>query len=103
MSKEELLTLYNEADYSTKRQVWHMAIDGQPEYQPSGRHRDIAKILEEYDNKYGEHTNIYTMELEHLLKRGFDEFDLVTSCIKFGYVLGRRAEKRARYTRNKNK
>lgn len=100
MSKEELLTLYNEADYSTKRQAWHMAIDGQPEYQPSGRHRDIAKILEEYDSKYEEHTNIYCMELEHLLRRGFDEFDLVTSCIKFGYVLGRRAEKRARYSRN---
>lgn len=96
LSKADFEALYNGADHKTKRTAWHMIIDGQPEYAPGGRHRDIARILAEYENKYEDSTRIYTSELDHLMKRSFDLWDLVTSCIQFGYVIGRRAEKNNR-------
>jgi len=96
LSKADFEELYNGADHNTKRTAWHMIIDGQPENTPGGRHRDIARILTEYESKYEDSTRIYTSELEHLMKRSFDLWDLVTSCIAFGYVIGRRAEKNHR-------
>ena len=96
ISKAEFEALYNGADHKTKHTAWHMIIDGQPEYTPGGRHRDIARIIAEYENRYEDSTRIYTTELEHLKERSVDLWDLMTSCIAFGYVIGRRAEKNNR-------
>ena len=64
--------------------------------------RDIEKVLAEYDSKYEGKSKIYATEVNDLLERSTDTFDLLWNCIKFGYVLGRRAERSKQYKRNRN-
>lgn len=64
--------------------------------------RDITKVFEEYDNKYEQKSRIYASEINELLERSNDTFELITNCIKFGYVVGRRAERSKRYKRSRN-
>jgi hypothetical protein len=65
--------------------------------------RNVEKVLAEYDSRYEGKSKIYATEITELLERSTDSFDLLWSCIRYGYVLGRRAEKNARYNkRNRN-
>lgn len=63
--------------------------------------RDITKVLEEYDSKYEHKSKIYATEINELLERSTDTFDLIMNCIRFGYVVGRRAERNKRYNKSR--
>jgi len=63
--------------------------------------RDIDKVLEEYDSKYEGKSKIYATEIDELFNRSKDTFELVMNCIRFGYVVGRRAERNKRYNKSR--
>ena len=101
LSQKEFVELYVNADEETRNTIDEMILGAQPEQKKRRYPRDIDKIMDEYETKYSRKSNIYATELDELMSRSKDKFDLVVNCIRFGYVVGRRAEKRARYTRKK--
>ena len=102
MSQKEFIELYVNADEDTKKRVDDLVHFYHNDTNEDKPRRDIDKILTEYDSKYD--PRIYATEINYIRSKSRgDEWELMMNCIKFGYVLGRRAEKRARYTRNKNK
>ena len=106
MSEKEFVELYCGADEGTRKAIEEkleeLTQDNQTDQKRCRRYpRDIDKIMEEYESKYSQKSNIYVTEVDGLISRSKDTFELVMNCIRFGYVLGRRAERNKRYSRNR--
>jgi len=61
--------------------------------------RDYTKMVEEFDTKYEDTSRIYASEINAIRNGSTNEYDLIMNSIKFGYIIGRRAEKNHRAKR----
>ena len=99
LSEKEFIELVENADEETLNKAEEMLRSYQEDQFASKGHIKVTKALEEYNTKYYQKSKIYVSELEDIRTRSKDVFELISNSVRFGYVLGRRAEKNARRTR----
>lgn len=99
MSEKEFIELVQNVDEETLAKAEEMLRSYQEDQYTTKARIRVDKALEEYDTKYYQKSKIYVSELEDIRTRSKDLFELMSNSIRYGYVLGRRAEKNARRTR----
>ena len=99
LNEQEFVELMCSVDEETRKKAEEMLRRYQTDQEDNRGHIKVTKALEEYNTKYYQKSKIYVSELEDIRTRSKDVFELISNSVRFGYVLGRRAEKNARRTR----